>query len=127
MPDKTVIEKLLIKPGKKVLVVSSPQELEARLGPLPEGVDLLDGPGEPADIILVFAKNRQEMEAQLPWLITALDPLGALWVAYYKGTARVKTDIHRDMINAYAKTLGLIGVAMISIDQDWSALRLKVQ
>jgi hypothetical protein len=38
----------------------------------------------------------------------------------------VKTDIHRDTINAYAKTLGLEGVAMISIDDDWSALRLKL-
>lgn len=26
----------------------------------------------------------------------------------------------------YARTLGLEGVAMISVDNDWSALRLKV-
>jgi hypothetical protein len=38
----------------------------------------------------------------------------------------VKTDIHRDTINAYAQTLGLQGVAMISINDDWSALRLKL-
>jgi hypothetical protein len=38
----------------------------------------------------------------------------------------VKTDINRDTINAYAASLGLQGVAMISIDDDWSALRLKI-
>ena len=127
MPDKTVAEKLLFKPGKKILIVSPPQEIEALLGPLPAGVELLQAASEPVDIILVFIKNRQELEAQLPRLKAALHPKGALWVAYYKGTARVETDIHRDSLNAYAGTLGLTGVAIISIDQDWSGLRLKVQ
>jgi len=46
-------------------------------------------------------------------------------VAYHKGTSQIKTDINRDSINAYASTLGFQGVAMISINEDWSALRLK--
>jgi hypothetical protein len=48
-----------------------------------------------------------------------------LWVSYHKGTSKVKTDINRDTINAYANSLCLQGVAIISIDDDWSALRLK--
>ena len=31
-----------------------------------------------------------------------------------------------DSIAAYARTIDMEGVAMISIDDDWSALRLKV-
>jgi len=126
MPDKTVAEKLLFKPGKKILIVSPPQGIESLLGSLPAEVELLQEASEPADIVLVFVRNRQEMEAQLPRLKAALHPKGALWVAYFKGTARVDTDIHRDSLNAYAGTLGMTGVAIISIDQDWSALRLKV-
>jgi len=38
----------------------------------------------------------------------------------------VKNDINRDTINTYAHTIRLEGVAMISIDEDWSALRLKL-
>jgi len=126
MPDKTVAEKLLFKPGKKILIVSSPEGMDALLGPLPAGIELLTEASVPADIILVFVRDRREMEAQLPRLKAALHPKGALWVAYYKGSARVATDIHRDSLNAYAGTLGMTGVAIISIDQDWSALRLKV-
>jgi hypothetical protein len=48
-----------------------------------------------------------------------------LWVTYHKGTSKVKTDINRDTINAYAHSIGWEGVAMISIDDDWSAMRLK--
>ena len=126
MSEKTVAEKLLIKPGKKVLFVNAPQDLAELLGSLPAGVIMLNEASEPADIILAFIKNRQELEEQLANLKAALDPKGALWITYYKGTARIKTNIHRDSINAYAKTLGLTGVMMISVDQDWSALRLKI-
>jgi len=126
MPEKTVAEKLLFKPGKKILIVNSPEGMDALLGPLPAGIELLPEASVPLDIILVFVRDRREMETQLPRLKAALHPKGALWVAYYKGSARVATDIHRDSLNAYAGTLGMTGVAIISIDQDWSALRLKV-
>jgi hypothetical protein len=38
----------------------------------------------------------------------------------------MKGDINRDTITAYAETIGLEGVAIVSIDEDWSALRLKI-
>ena len=47
------------------------------------------------------------------------------WVAYLKQTASKATDINRDSINDYAKENGITGVAMISIDGDWSGLRMK--
>ena len=48
-----------------------------------------------------------------------------MWIAYLKQTASKATDINRDSINAYAKENGITGVAMISLDLDWSGLRLK--
>lgn len=124
MSDKPIAQKLLIKPGRKALFVNPPEGYVEALGPLPDGVILLDREA-PADLIQVFVKDRQALEEQLPRLKALLNPGGLLWVTYYKGTSRHKTDIHRDSINAYAHTLGLEGVAMISIDDDWSALRLK--
>jgi hypothetical protein len=55
-----------------------------------------------------------------------LKPEGLLWVTYHKGTSKIKTDINRDSIAEYALSLGLKPVAMISVDEDWSALRLKI-
>jgi hypothetical protein len=123
--EKSIAQKLLIKPGRQVLFVNPPEGYPELIGPLPEGVTVLADAGAPVDLIQVFVKNRAELEEQLPRLKGLLKPGGLLWVTYYKGTARVKTDIHRDTINAYAHTLGLEGIAMISVDEDWSALRLK--
>ena len=126
MPDKTVAEKLLIKPGKKVLFINPPENADQVLGGLPQGVQTMDSPSEPADTILVFLPGRQAMEEQLPKLKGMIKPGSILWAAYYKGTARVKTDINRDILHAYAQTIGLRGVSLISLDQDWSAMRFKL-
>ena len=125
MSDKTVMERLTIKEGDTVRFVNVPPGYEAVLGPLPPGAVVYKGGSRPADVILVFVASRQELEEQLPRLKEALADKGKLWVAYHKGTSSVKTDINRDTMRAYAQTLGLEAVAIISIDEDWSALRLK--
>jgi hypothetical protein len=126
MSDKPIAQKLFIKPGNKVLMVNPPAGYLAQLGALPGGVTLLNDTQSPVEVLQLFVANRAELEAQLPRLKALLARKGMIWVTYHKGTSRVKTDINRDTINAYARTIGLEGVAMVSIDDDWSALRLKL-
>lgn len=78
------------------------------------------------DLIQVFVDSRKDLEEQLSRVKPFLVPKGLLWVTYHKGTSKQKSDINRDSIAAYASTIGLQAVAMISVDEDWSALRLKV-
>ncbi|MBI3764101.1 MAG: hypothetical protein HY260_19850 [Chloroflexi bacterium] len=126
MPNKTVAQKLLIKEGYTLLFVNPPQGYKARLGSLPKNVKVLTEPTGPADLIQVFVDTRKDLEAQLQRLKPALKPKGLLWVTYHKGTSKIKTDINRDSIAAYAPSVGMEGVALISIDDDWSAIRLKI-
>ncbi|MGA2066243.1 MAG: hypothetical protein ABSG86_14805 [Thermoguttaceae bacterium] len=126
MSDKSVAEKLLIRPGQKILLVNQPKGYRAVLGAIPKGVTLLKEAAEAADLIQVFVGSRKDLEAQLPRLKPLLAPKGLLWVTYPKGTSKRKSDINRDSIAAYAGTIGLQAVAMISVDDDLSALRLKV-
>jgi hypothetical protein len=125
MSDKSIAQKLSIKPDNKFLLVDPPDGYLAKLGEMPKGVIILSDSSCLVEAIQVFVVNRAELEAQLPRLKQLLAPKGMLWVTYHKGTSKVKTDINRDTINAYASSLGLQGVAIISIDDDWSALRLK--
>jgi hypothetical protein len=126
MSDKSIAQKLFIKTGNKFLLINPPQGYLAQIGELPDGVIILSDSSCLVEVIQVFLAKRAELEAQLPRLAGLLAPNGIIWVTYHKGTSKVKTDINRDTINAYAHTLGLEGVAMISIDEDWSALRLKL-
>lgn len=132
MSERTVVQKLQIKPGRTVRLINAPQEAYALLGAMPESAVLLDdktGPDgalPPADILILFAHHRGDLETHLPGLRQALTPGGMIWVAYHKGTSLVKTDINRDSIWNYAQTVGLDAVAQVSINDDWSAVRLKV-
>ena len=125
MPEKTIAQKLMIKEGKSLLFVNAPRGYKKLLGPLPKNITVQEAPSPPIDFIQVFVENRQELEEQLPKLKPLLAPNGMLWVSYHKGTSKIKTDIHRDTINEYAHSIGLEGVALISIDDDWSAMRFK--
>ena len=107
------------------MLVNAPRGYRESLGTLPTGAKLLKSGAKGADVVQVFVANRSELEAQLTKVKDAVAPGGILWVTYYKGTAKAKTDINRDTIHAYARTQGLEGVAMVSIDDDWSAMRFK--
>jgi len=126
MAEKTVAQKLLIKPGQRVLLVNAPANTPELLGPLPDGARLVTGEQQGANAALLFAHHSADLERLLPALHAAVDKNAIIWVAYHKGTSLVKTDINRDSIWRYAKTVGFDAVAMISVDEDWSAMRLKI-
>lgn len=126
MSDKSITQRLFIRPGDRFLLINAPAGYVEKMGEIPKGTTILRTSSEQVDVIQVFVANRAELEKQLPLLKELLAPKGMIWITYHKGTSRVKTDINRDTINAYAGSIGMTGVAMISIDEDWSALRLKL-
>jgi hypothetical protein len=121
MNEKKVADKMFLRNAKSMVILNG----EANPGmvqQMPAGILTNQGP---ADVVLMFARNRKELEQYFPIANEALGDKGSLWIAYYKQTASKATDINRDSINAFAKENGITGVAMISVDGDWSALRLK--
>ena len=123
MTEKTVVEKMYVRNATAIVVLNADARHATLLAQLPAG--LIDNDAAQADFVLVFVNNQGELEALLPQAKARLAAKGALWVAYVKGTSKHKSDVHRDTIRDHAATLGLDSVAMISIDDDWSALRLK--
>jgi Protein of unknown function (DUF3052) len=126
MGEKTVAQKLGLKAGKKLLITQQPEEVAALIGALPVGAELVTAGTRPSALILMFARDKAALVKGLPACKRQLEPGGALWVAYIKGTSGQKTDINRDSIREFVGTLGLDTVSQIALDDDWSALRLKV-
>jgi len=125
MAAKTVAQKMLIRPGARVLILGAPPGYARMLGPLPEGATRLARAAKEVDVLQVFVRSRKELVAQLPRLKKYLAASGAMWVAYPKGSSERGLDISRDVIWKYASTIGLGPVALIAIDVTWSAMRLK--
>ena len=125
MSTKPLSQKLWMRPNYRVLITGGPEGYLESLGKLPNGVkvsEFLDGE---YDLIQVFVTTRRDLERVLPLTKKHLGPKGLLWLSYPKGTSRVTTDVNRETIRAYATTVGLTAVGLVSIDDTWSALRLK--
>jgi hypothetical protein len=65
MPEKGVAQKLLIKPGYRVLLAGAPPGYPEALGPLPADAAVLMEATTPVDLILAFTRSKQELENQL--------------------------------------------------------------
>jgi len=120
--EKTIADKLFLQNAKSMAVLNGAAH-PALVAQLP--AQLMDEGSAAVDVVLMFARNQKELDLYLPQAQQRLGDKGSLWIAYFKQTASKATDINRDSIDAYTKELGITAVAIISIDGDWSALRLK--
>ena len=126
MFQRPVAQKLQIREGQKLLLVNPPADYEEQLVKhLPKNVQILKGASKEAEVVQVFTSSKTQLNEQLGKLKKVLLPKGIIWVTYPKGTSKVKTDINRDIIRHEAEKFGLEAVAIFSVDNDWSALRLK--
>lgn len=122
---KTLGQKMFLKKGKTLRIISPPDNLAELLG-THEATLLPERSTQSADVVWLFVQNRAELEARLEKVKNRISPNGALWLAYPKGTSKLSSDINRDTIRKYAATIGLETVSLVSIDDTWSCLRLKM-
>ena len=122
MTGKTVAQKARIKPGTTVAVLNRVPGVVESLG-LPEDVRFV--PPTEAQLVFLFASMSGELEEKMPPTIAGLAPGAALWVFFRKGSKAAGLDMNRDSVWAVAERLHLRPLGLVSIDETWSAFRLR--
>ena len=118
-------KKLQLRPGYTVAVVNAPPGAETKLKPLPDGATLVT-PSARRDAVIAFAQDQPELRKVVPQAIRAVKEDGLLWICYPKGSAKMKTDLNRDLLReSVKKSHGLEGVSLVSVDDTWSAMRFR--
>jgi len=125
MEAASLIKKLRIQPGQRLLILNIPEGYISTLGQLPEGVEVIDMPNGVFDFVQVFVKSISELEKQAPVAIKAVKYDGLLWICYPKQSSGIKTDINRDTGWSVVQKAGLRPVTQVAIDDTWSALRFR--
>lgn len=118
-------KRLQIKPGQRVLTLGAPDDYRALLDPLPDAVTLQSEPDGVYDIVHLFVRSKADIDQYAPQAIQSTKPGGVLWISYPKGGAKAGTDINRDNGWQTVSDAGWRGVAQISVDETWSALRFR--
>jgi predicted transport protein len=129
MPTKTLAQKLYIRPGYTVALLNAPKGAADLLAPLPDEVNVVTNTKGSVDLVLCFVKNQAELKKSANEIATRLgDRAGVsvvVWFAYPKIASKTTTDLTRDVGWKSLYDLGFEGVASVSIDSVWTALRFK--
>jgi hypothetical protein len=123
----SLVRKLGFKPGMRAHYARAPAGFEALLGELPDGTRVLARPAARLDLVVLFVRERRELERRLPVLQRRLDTAGMLWVAWPKRAAKVATDMTEDVVREVALPRGLVDVKVCAIDETWSGLKLVLR
>jgi hypothetical protein len=110
----SIASKLQLEEGETVWLVNAPDDLDLGLATASSG----------ADAVLVFVRNRAELEQHAS---TALDHAAddrLTWIAYPK-SGQLEADLNRDILWKLLDGRGVRPVRQVALDDTWSALRFR--
>src|SRR5271169_4455917 len=120
---RSLVDKLGIKDGEKVAILSSPANYSATLGPLPKKVVAVKKLQAGIDFIHFFSKQRHELETKFASLKQALAQDGILWISWPKGASGVATDLTENIVREIGLRNGLVDIKVCAVDETWSGLK----
>ena len=120
--DEELVKKLLFDREFQSAIVNAPPDYLDRIGiPVMDDLSLKSS----LDFIQVFVTGKLEFLLQLPKIIRALRPGGFLWICYANENSKKPTDMNRYILWAEMAKVGMLAVAMLSLDDNWSAMRFQ--
>ncbi len=123
-----MVEKLNYKGQKRIAVLNAEKVFISSIsGDLKDVIiDQKIDPRYPYEFIIIFVKSEAEVGMFAPMTIHNLIADGILWFCYPKKTSKAfKSDIDRDHGWKILNDSGLLGIRLVAVDKDWSALRFR--
>jgi hypothetical protein len=123
-----LLEKLNYKGQERIAVINAEEKFTLSISKelLNVTTDKEIDPRYPYSFIIIFVKSISEIESLSQLALHNLLADGVLWFCYPKKTSKNFTsDITRDHGWKSLNGSGLHGIRMVSIDEDWSALRFR--
>jgi len=125
---QTLLQKLNYKGQKRIVDFNA--EKSFKLAPQKETKDIqIDNEIDlryPYDFMIIFVRKSREVEEITPVALHNLAVDGILWFCYPKKTSKkYSSDINRDNGWKALNDLEFYGIRLVTIDEDWSAMRFR--
>ncbi|WP_068822714.1 DUF3052 family protein [Pedobacter psychrophilus] len=124
----SLFKKLNYKNSSEILILNAPSSFDSELLEMENITAVLRNTNslKPIDFILCFAKNQSELDESFIKLNPLLNNDSIFWICYPKKTSKkYQCDFNRDTGFEKIRAAGLDSVRMVSVDDDWSALRFR--
>ena len=125
MSENPLVKKLKIQSGQRLLIMNAPEGYLDQFDRLPSETVVSKKPEGIFDFVQLFATSKAELDKLAPQAISALKPDGMFWISYPKKSSKIQSDL--TMYNGWEvlTKAGYYGIALISIDDTWSAARFR--
>jgi hypothetical protein len=121
--QRSLADKLGIKPGTVVTALAAPPAYVKLLKPVAADVTFVSRLGKGARFIHCFVTRRAELAKEFPRLAKALADDGMAWISWPKKAAKTDTDLTEDVVRGLGLEAGLVDVKVCAVDELWSGLK----
>lgn len=121
--QRSLADKLGIKPGTVVTTLSPPPAYVKLLAPVPADVTFVSRLGRGAKFVHSFVTRRADLAKAFPEMARMLADDGTVWVSWPKKAAKTDTDLTEDVVRELGLAVGLVDVKVCAVDDLWSGLK----
>ena len=121
--QRSLADKLGIKPGTVVTTLSPPPAYVKLLAPVPADVTFVSRLGRGAKFVHSFVTRRDDLAKAFPEMARMLADDGTVWVSWPKKAAKTDTDLTEDVVRELGLAAGLVDVKVCAVDDLWSGLK----
>jgi hypothetical protein len=123
MPENPLYKKLRLQPGQKTLVLNADP---AWLEDFAAQNQVETQPKGTYEFILLFAPDKATLNELVPIVRKAATATAMVWVAYYKGSSKIQTDLTRDKGWESMPETEWQPLSLISLNDKWSAFSFRL-
>jgi CheY-like chemotaxis protein len=121
--DAPLRKKLGIKEGTQMVLINAAPDFIKKVGKLPKGCGVRRRLEPSSDLIIWFARSRNEIERCIVSATSNLSDKGGLWLAWPKKASGVKSDLSQPLVRKIGLANGLVDYKISSFDETWSGLK----
>jgi hypothetical protein len=125
---KELLTKLNYKGQLRIAVINAEQSFYKAVAKELKGVITDDDIDQrcPYEFMIVFVKSIAEVDLLAPVALHNLTADGVLWFCYpKKSSKKYASNLERDKGWKALNEAGFYGIRMVSVDDDWSAMRFR--
>ncbi|MCU0455071.1 MAG: hypothetical protein MUE74_02120 [Bacteroidales bacterium] len=125
---KELLSKLNYKGQLRIAVINAEESFYKEVAKELKGVITDDDIDQrcPYDFMILFVKSTDDVNILAPVALHNLTADGVLWFCYPKKTSKkYKSNLERDRGWKALNDAGFYGIRMVSVDDDWSAMRFR--